>query len=416
MSNENRLEARTSSPDIHATLTERFRQVVNGVETFTRNHLAEPVTSALTSYQTRPSFRLTALSGALALTLFTAAVTPVHAEGQLDGSGAVTVGTTSAMVADGYPTLDSSGTAGTGDGRPDLDPDPDSEGDADSGSNKPNEVEVAGVMVAADADATLASPEEIDPALTEENLTLAQAQFEVIPPPKTQEQINQERIQFERENHPIYQQFVIAAGGIIIKAPNGVSTKTLDMAKATVEDMLSYRDDIRQRLIDRGTQVVVFPQKMRVTELPEFAPYSEVKSPTGSSMEITRTVTLTTKDVVISAVGEDEFMFRVAPRSGLHHELGGAIANVGLSNEEGSELGSLFNSNKSNPLFTGSLMSVSKFELLAVLTDIYKGDLLKDPVAAQGLSNGLADPDKLNEVAPDLYTFIASIYGARAVK
>jgi hypothetical protein len=130
--------------------------------------------------------------------------------------------------------------------------------------------------------------------------------------------------------------------GIEIRT-NGVSQVAIDRVAATAH-RLGRRPDVMNQLREAHAQIILIPEGVSVTDLPEFHHLAGRKTPDGRPWETVRGVTSTRDGTSISAIGEETL--ESTPRYTAVHEVGHLIQDVVLPKDELERLHDQFEAQK----------------------------------------------------------------------
>lgn len=212
---------------------------------------------------------------------------------------------------------------------------------------------------------------------------------------------------------PIYTQWRDAAG-TIIKAPTSVDPKLLDIAEAKTERMLAYRKDLREKLAYFNTQMVILPKNMKLTELPEFSYLTGVPTPQGTNWDNKRGIG---SNGIISAgaVGEERLEAQDIALGAWEHEQAHNI-QIGFTPDDRTKLLELYIKYRDTEIFGNSYVIYDRNEFFAVMSQIYTGGTTDQVFARSSTGQVISTPDDILAKTPDVYQFLANIYGPREGK
>ena len=195
------------------------------------------------------------------------------------------------------------------------------------------------------------------------------------------------------------------ARGITIKAPAAVDPKALERAKEVIEQMLSGREDIRVRLVERKAALAIIPKGSYITALPEFASLSGKKDPNGNPYDsfavrgagavIGQPVTATAEENLLKLPG-DPF----AAESVAHHEFAHAVMNLGFTEVDHGEWKAIFRAAADRRLFPGAFAMSNADEYWAELSQSYFS-----------VNNEINGPKLIQEKDPTAAAFLEKVYG-----
>lgn len=226
----------------------------------------------------------------------------------------------------------------------------------------------------------------------------------------------EQRVQVEQEIHPIYSQF-LDADGILIKAPASVDLRTLELVKTKTLSMLSFRPDIKDRIVQNGTasdnaiqnyipSIAIIPQNASLTDLPDYANLKGTIALDGRPWDSMRGIGGNFV-VPITAIGEEillSLLEGTPVNDGFTHEFAHTIQLAGSTFEEIAEWYKIYQNAKETGIgkFAGDYALSNYGEYWAVLSQLY--------LRAVGISR--ADSvEQIRNNDPQAFEFLQSVYG-----
>ncbi len=221
----------------------------------------------------------------------------------------------------------------------------------------------------------------------------------------------EQKVAIEREKHPVYTQFVEAAG-TIIKAPASVDPKLLNIAQAKTEKLLSYRPDIRDKLVTLNIRRIIIPKNMQLTQLPEYMDKAGKLTTSGRKWEDTRGIA--SDGLRPSASGEENLKEDIGIGNYEHEEIHNM--QLGFTPEDNRRLRELYIKYQEMGIFGDSYVVKNEDEFVAVFGQIYTGGTTDQIFARSSTNQVISTPDDILIKTPDVYQFLSSIFGSREGK
>ena len=159
---------------------------------------------------------------------------------------------------------------------------------------------------------------------------------------------------------PYYMQSV-EVGGILVKTPDAVDPRALDVAADTVRLMLGHRQDIARRMAEAGAALAIIPKGSYITEIPELAYLRGRLDPNGNPYDsftvrgaggIPEQPTTVTSEENLLDLEEDWTRFWAEDIT--IHEWAHAIENLGFDHNARREWRELFDRAREAGLWPGT--------------------------------------------------------------
>ncbi|MBC7712251.1 MAG: hypothetical protein H7177_02870 [Rhizobacter sp.] len=205
--------------------------------------------------------------------------------------------------------------------------------------------------------------------------------------------------------------------GLIVKGSVSIEDISLVKAGATIEKMLSKREDIRARMILNRADIVVIAKSENYCDIPEARNLRDVKTFDGRSFcDICggggvpgRPITTVCEDNLLKTTKDPYF----GTEDILTHEFAHAIHILGMEERDKTSLTNLYNKAKEKKIFEKNYkgeptyMMANEQEFFACLSAAWFG--VHNPKSLS-VSQELVNRNSIREKLPDMYEFMKTIY------
>jgi hypothetical protein len=201
--------------------------------------------------------------------------------------------------------------------------------------------------------------------------------------------------------------------GVVIKATTGVDPRAITQARSRVQDLVAFRTDIRQRMVNRNAALAIIPRDVYITQLPDYTVLKGGKTSDGRPYDaflirgvggfLGNPVSSTSEENLLRTccgVAGDRFQREDIT----YHEFGHAVMDLGFSRDELATWNAIYAQAHQAGRFAGVYADVNAHEYWAELTQAW----FRSSFAGNA---GVSNAAEIAAKDPAAYDVLDAVYG-----